>query len=120
MWEKERAGGGRKGGREGVLAHSLIHTFPALPLLPTLHRGEDMEEGLPAQIGKDRQMLGRTERANGRRRNASKTGRQSKAVNCCEKDEQCLAVLLACLCPGLHLQELSSEGSGVPIAYGDM
>lgn len=95
--EKERAGGGRKGGREGVLAHSLIHTFPALPLPPTLHRGEDMGEGLPAQIGKDRQMVGRTERANRRRRTASKTGRQSKAVNCCEKDEQCLSGCAACL-----------------------
>lgn len=80
-----------------------------------------MGEGLPAQIGKDRQMVGRTERANRRRRNASKTGRQSKAMNCCEKDAQCLSGCAACLSlPGPHRQELSSEGSGVPIAYGDM
>lgn len=45
-------GAGRE--REGALAHSLLHTRQALPLPPTLQRGEDVGEGLPAQTGKDR------------------------------------------------------------------
>lgn len=61
---------------------------------------------LPAHGEKDRQTVGRTERAKGRRR-AGETRRGSKAASRRGRDDQCLAVAPACLCPGLHF---SSSG----------
>lgn len=77
-----------------------------------------MGGGGAASTEKDRQMVSRTERAKGRRR-AGETRRESKAVSHRGRDDQCLAVAPACLCPGLHF---SSSGLrlGVPMAYGSM
>lgn len=63
---REQEGAERE--KEGALA--LSYTLPALPLPPTLQKGEDMGEGLPAQGVKDRQTdrqtVDRTGRANGK------------------------------------------------------
>ena len=127
-WEESVGWAGRD--REGVLALSQTHTLtgshsrPPLLSPPTLQTGEDGGRGLPVQTEAGRQAgrqtggRGRTDWAKGRRGENSRETRRQRDWGPLGQRQ---AVFARCVCLSLSwspLQELLSEGRGVPMAYG--